>query len=73
MHRIERDEMACDVKFFQQFLRRRDFVRFFVDLDMRQHQERINGKSAQYLLGFAVMEIVETSLQNFAIQRHEPA
>ena len=65
--------MTGQAEFLQQLLHGRDFVGFFVDLDMRQHQERIDGKSAQYLLGFAVVEIVETSLQNFAIQRHDPA
>jgi len=45
VHRIERDEAACDVKLFQQFLRRRYFVRFFVDLDMRQHQSVSTAKA----------------------------
>src|ERR1700679_3321211 len=65
--------MACTIKLFQKFLRRRDFIGFFVDLDMRQHQARIEGESAQYLLCFTVVEIVETSPQNLPIERHDPA
>jgi hypothetical protein len=35
MHGVERDELVCHVKLFQQFL----YCRYFVDLDMRRHQK----------------------------------
>jgi hypothetical protein len=70
MHGIERDDMASDIEFFQQFLGRRYLVGLFIDLDMRQHQRRIGGKSAEYLSGFGIVEGVETALERFAVERH---
>jgi hypothetical protein len=70
MHGIERDEMACDIEFFQQFLGRRYLVGLFIDFYMRQHQRRIGGKSAEYLSGLGIVEGVETALERLAVERH---
>jgi hypothetical protein len=48
MHGVERDDMARNIEFFQQFLRCRYLVGLFNDHDMRQHQRLIDGKSAEY-------------------------
>jgi len=43
MHRVQRDDMARDIKLFQQFLHRRYLIGFFVNLDMRQPAARRTG------------------------------
>jgi hypothetical protein len=48
--------MARNIEFFQQFLHRRYLVGLFIDHDMRQHQRRIDGKSAEYLPCFGIVE-----------------
>src|ERR1700704_380186 len=58
-----------NIEFFQQFLHRRYLVGLFVDLDMRQHQRRIDGKSAEYLSCFGIVKGVETALERFAVKR----
>src|ERR1700747_1979068 len=63
--------MVCDIEFFQQFLRRRYLVGLFINLDMRQHQRRIGGKSAEYLSGLSIVEGVETALESLAVERHD--
>jgi hypothetical protein len=62
MHRIARDDMARHVEFFQQFLHGRDFVRFFVDVNMRQHQCRVDGERAEHLFCLGVVEAVKLPL-----------
>src|SRR5271155_3547117 len=69
MHGVERDDMARNIEFFQQFLLRRYLVGLFIDHDMRQHQRRIDGKSAEYLSCFGIVEGVETALERFAVKR----
>jgi hypothetical protein len=51
MHGVERDDAARHVKLFQQFLHRWYLVGLFIDLDMRQHQRRIDGKDAERCAG----------------------
>jgi hypothetical protein len=70
MHGVERDDMACDIELFEQFLRRWYLVGLFVDLDMRQHQRRIGGKRAEDLSGLVIVEGVETALERLAVERH---
>jgi hypothetical protein len=72
MHGVERDDVAGNVEVFQKLLRRRDFVGFLVDLDMRQNQGRISGESAEYLLGPAVAKGVEAATKGLAVQRQHP-
>jgi hypothetical protein len=69
MHRVERDDMARDIKLFQQFLHRRYLVGFFVNLDMRQHQRCIGGKSAEYLSRLGIVEGVKTAPERLAVKR----
>jgi hypothetical protein len=69
MHRIARDDMARHVEFFQQFLHGRDFVGFFVDVDMRQHQRRVDGERAEHLFCLGVVEAIETAFERLAIKR----
>src|SRR5450756_2253257 len=71
MHRIARDDMARHVEFFQQFLHGRDFVGFFVDVDMRQYQRRVDGERAEHLFCLGVVEAIETmsALPSNAITR----
>ena len=76
MHRVERDNMARNIEFFQQFLHRRYLVGLVIDLDMRQHQRRIGGKSVEYLSGLGIVEGVETAPErlskgeHLAVERH---
>src|SRR6516162_1503750 len=63
MHGVERDDMARNIEFLQQFLHRRYLVGLFIDHDMRQHQRRIDSKSAEYLSCFGIVEGVETALE----------
>ena len=70
VHGVERDDVASDIEFFQQFLHRRYLVGFFIDLDMRQHQRRIDGKSAEHLSCLGIVEGVETALERLAVKRH---
>ena len=72
MHGVERDDVAGNVEVFQELLRRRDFVGFLVDLDMRQNQGRIGGEGAEHLLGPAVAKGVEAAPQRLAVQRQRP-
>ena len=46
--------MAGQVEFLQQLLHGGDFVGLFVDLDMRQHQRRVDGERAER---FALMSL----------------
>ena len=71
MHRVERDDMACDIQLFQQFLHRRYLVGLFVNLDMRQHQRRIGGKSAEYLSCLGIVEGVKTAPERLAVKRQK--
>src|SRR6516162_6410043 len=68
MHGVERDDMARNIEFLQQFLHRRYLVGLFIDHDMRQHQRRIDSKSAEYLSCFGIVEGVETALERFAVK-----
>ena len=63
--------MIRQAEFLQQLLHGGDFVGFFVDLDMRQHQPRIGGERAEHLPGFSIVEIVETALQRLAVERDD--
>jgi hypothetical protein len=69
MHRIARDDMARYVEFFQQFLHGRNFVGFLVDVDMRQHQRRVDGERAEHLFCLGVVEAIETTFERLAIKR----
>jgi len=71
MHRVARDDMASQVEFLQQLLHGGDFVGLFVDLDMRQHQRRIDGERAEHLFCLDVVEVVETAPQRLAIERDD--
>ncbi len=71
MHRVARDDMVRYVEFFQQLLHGGDFVGFFVDLDMRQHQRRVDGERAEHLSCLDVIEAIETALERLAIERHD--
>ena len=70
MHRIARDDMVRQVKFFQQLLHRRDLVGFLVDLDMRQHQCLVDGERAKHLSCLGVVEAIETALERLAVKRN---
>jgi len=37
-------------------------------IDLRQHERRIDGKSAEYLSCFGIVEGVETALERFAVK-----
>jgi len=70
VHRIECDDRAVlDAEFGQQRLRRRNFVGFFRDIDMGEHEGRVGGERAQHLGGGAVVETIEASAQRLSIQR----
>src|SRR3982751_6760419 len=70
--RIERDDMAGDVEFTQEFLGSRDLVRLVIDLDMSQHEGGIDGKGAENLGGLSIIEVVEAVAEGLAVQR-DPA
>jgi len=59
------------VEFLQQLLHGGDFVGLFVDLDMRQHQRRVDGERAEHLFCLDVVEVIETALERLAIERND--
>ena len=63
--------MAGQAQLGQQFLHRWDFVGFFVDFDMREHQTGIDREGAEHLLGLGVGEFVEAAFQGLAVERHD--
>ena len=69
MHGVERDDAVCKIDFRKKLLRRRNLVGFLVDFDMRQHERRVGGESAQNLPRFGVVEGVETVLERLAVER----
>jgi len=71
MHRVAGDDMAGQVEFLQQLLHGGDFVGLFVDLDMRQHQRRVDGERAEHLFCLDVVEVIETALERLAIERND--
>jgi hypothetical protein len=72
MHGVERDDAARHVKLFQQFLHRWYLVGLFIDLDMRQHQRRIDGKGAEHLSRLDIVEGIEATLEHLAVKRQNP-
>jgi hypothetical protein len=66
--RVGGGDVAGEIQFPQQLLHRGDFVGFFVDFDVREHQPGIGGEGAEHLLGFRVGEIVEAALQRLSIE-----
>ncbi len=69
MHGVERDDAVCKIDFRKKLLRRGNLVGFLVDFDMRQHERRVGGESAQNLPRFGVVEGVETVLERLAVER----
>jgi hypothetical protein len=63
--------MARQVEFLQQLLHGGDFVGLFVDLDVRQHQRRVDGERAEHLFCHDVVEVIETALERLAIERND--
>ena len=70
MHGINGDHRAGEYKRAEQSLDGRDFIGFFVTVEMRQHQSRVGGKGAEYVRGAAVEKVVKASPQCLAIDRH---
>src|SRR4051794_41085634 len=70
MHGINGDHRAGQYKRAEQSLDGRDFIGFFVTVEMRQHQSRVGGKGAEYVRGAAVEKVVKASPQCLAIDRH---
>ena len=62
------DAAGGDTGFDEQRLRRRDFVGFLCDVDMRQHERRVGGERAQHLGCDTIVEAVEAAAQRLAIQ-----
>ena len=62
------DAAGGDTGFGEQRLRRRDFVGFLCDVDMRQHERRVGGERAQHLGCDTIVEAVEAAAQRLAIQ-----
>ena len=71
VHGVARDNASGNVEFGQQFLHGRDFIGFLIDLDVREHQRRIDRERAEHLFGFGVVEIVEAALQRLAVERDD--
>jgi hypothetical protein len=69
MKSVKRNDMANNTNLFQQFLRRRYLIRFFINLDMGKHQIRSRGKGAEDLFGSNVVESIETAFQCLPVQR----
>ena len=70
MHGINGDHRAGQYKRAEQSLDGRDFIGFFVTVEMRQHQSRVGSKGAEYVRGAAVEKVVKASPQCLAIDRH---
>lgn len=71
MHGVAGDDISRQVEFLQQLLHGGDLVGFFVDFDMSQNQRRIDRERAEHLLGFDVVEVVETGLERLAVERND--
>jgi len=69
MHRIAGDDMTCHIEFFQKLLHGWDFVGLFVNLDMRQHQRRVDGECAEHLFRLGVVEAIKTAFERLAVER----
>ena len=69
MHCVARDDMARHVEFFQQLLHGRDFVGFFIDFDMRQHQRRVDCERAEHLFCLGVVEAIKAAFERLAVKR----
>ncbi len=68
MDRVGGGDVVRQAQLSQQLLHRGDFVGFFVDFDVREHQPRIDRERAEHLLGLGVVEVVETALQRLAVE-----
>ena len=60
-------DLASQLEFFA--LCTADFVSFFVDVDMRQHQRRVDGERAEHLFCLGVVEVIEAAFERLAIER----
>ena len=73
MQRVERDDGAGGkAEFGQQGLCCRDLVGPFGDVDVREHQRRVDRERAQHLGGCTVVELVETAAQRLAVKGDAP-
>ena len=68
MHRVGGGDVVSQAQLQQQLLHGGDFVGFFVDFDVREHQPGIDREGAEHLLGLGVAEVVETALQRLAVE-----
>ena len=73
VHGVKRDHPSGEIEFGKQRLGGRDFVGFIVDLDVRDGERGLNGKSAEDLFGSTIVETIEASAQNFTVDRQNPA
>lgn len=73
VHGVERDHPSGEIEFGKQRLGGRDFVGFIVDLDVRDGERGLNGKSAEDLFGSTVVETIKASAQDFTVDRQNPA
>ena len=71
MHRVGGGDVTSQAQLRQQLLHREDFVGFFLDFDVREHQSGIDGECAEQLLGLGVGETVEAALQRLAVERDD--
>ena len=69
MDRIAGDDMVRQVEVLQQLLRGRDFVGFLVDVDVRQHQRRVDRERAEHLFCLGVVEAIEAAFERLAVKR----
>jgi hypothetical protein len=69
---IGRDDVPGDVEFAQELLGSGDLVRLVIDLDRGQHESGIDGKGAENLGGFAIVEGIEAVPEGLAIQSCHP-
>ena len=69
MDGVAGNDMVGQVEGLQQLLGGRDFVGFFVDINMRQYQRGVGRERAEHLLCLGVVEAVEAAFERLAVER----
>jgi len=63
------DGVLTDAEFGKQRLCRGDLIGFCIDIEVRQHELGVGGKSAEHVSGGSIVELVEAAAQSLAVQR----
>lgn len=71
VQRIEGDNgVLSDTELGKQRLCGGDLIGFRIDIEVRQHEFGVGGKSAEHVSGGSIVELVEAAAQGLAVQRN---